>query len=60
MVLAVVVVNLEDCCQRHVALLHNLTSKKWYSNVYAHALGHKQLSLYQVHMLELVGVHAKY
>ena len=35
MVLAVVVVKLEDCCQRHVALLHNLTGKKWYSDVYA-------------------------
>ena len=28
-------VKLEDFCQRHVALLHNLTGKKWYSDVYA-------------------------
>ena len=33
--LAVVMVKLEDFCQRHVALLHNLTGKKWYSDVYA-------------------------
>ena len=28
-------VKLEDFCQRHVALLHNLTGKKWYSDVYS-------------------------